>query len=103
MSKNILKYLQRRRKQSLFKQWVDKADLSPEEIPPELLDEQPTREIELADDDMPREQVSVHTAMIDIDRGTVRLPIRHVLITLALIAALLIALSVVITVLIMRS
>ena len=98
-----MKYLQRKRKESLFKQWVEKADLSPEEVPPDLLGEQSAEETGLAAKDISPEGVPGYPASLDVDRGIVRLPIRYVLIGLSIIAFLLVALSVVITILIMRA
>ena len=86
----------------MVSQWVKQAGLSPEEVTPELLGEKPIEETGLGGDDIPREQQPYYTAMTDIDRGIVRLPIRYVVYGLAIIALLLIALSVVVTVLIMR-
>ena len=82
---------------------MKQGGLPPEEITPELLGEQSTKESRLVGDDIPREQLPYYTAMTDIDRETVRLPIRYVLIGLSIIGVLLITLSVVITILIMRS
>jgi len=98
-----LKYIQRKRKERLVDQWVKQAELPPEEVTPELLGEQFTKETGLAGDGIPREQLPYYTAMTDIDRGMVRLPIRYVLIGLSIIGVLLVTLSVVITILIMRS
>ncbi len=98
-----MKYIQRKRKERLVNQWVEQAELPPEEVTPDLLGEQPTKETGLAGDDIPREQLPYYTATTDIDRGMVRLPIRYVLIGLSIIGVLLVTLSVVITILIMRS
>ena len=97
-----MRYIQRKRKERLASQWVKQAELPPEEVTPELLGEKSTEETGLGGDDIPREQLPYHAAMIDIDRGIVRLPIRYVVYGLTIIALLLIALSVVVTVLIMR-
>ncbi|MFC1894111.1 hypothetical protein ACFLYR_08915 [Chloroflexota bacterium] len=97
-----MKYIQRKRKEKLVNQWVSQAGLPPEEVTPELLGEKPTKEAEFAGDDITREQLSFDTAMTHIDRGMVRLPIRYVVYGLAVIAVLLIALSVIVTVLIIR-
>ena len=98
-----MKYIQRKRKERLVDQWVKQAELPPEEVTPDLLGEEPTEETGLAGDDIPREQLPYYAAMADIDRGMVRLPIRYVLIGLSIIGVLLVTLSVVITILIMRS
>ena len=97
-----MEYIKRKRKERLFKQWVDQAELPPEEIPPEVLGEHPGREDEFAGGDVSREGLPHYAAMTDIDRGLVRLPIRYVLIGLSLIALLLVIVSVLVTVLIMQ-
>ena len=102
MREYTLKYIQRKRKERLVDQWVKQAGLPPEEVTPELLGEQSAEETKLASDDVPRKRLPYYAAMTDIDRGMVRLPIRYVVYGLAIIAVLLIALSVVITALIMR-
>ncbi len=91
-----------KRKQSLVNQWVKQSALPPEEVTPEMLGEKPTKETGLASDDIPREQMPYYAAMTDIDRGMVRLPIRYVIFGLSIIAFLLVALSILITILIMR-
>ena len=96
-----MKYIQRKSKERLVDQWVKQAGLPPEEVTPELLGEQSAEETKLAGDDVPREQLPYHAAMTDIDRGMVRLPIRYVLVGLSIIGGLLIALSVLTTILIM--
>ncbi len=98
-----MKYLQRKRRESLFNQWVKQSGLPPEEVSLGLHDKQSTKETELANDDIPQERLSKYTAMTDTDKGMVRLPIRYVLLGLSVIGLLLVALSVVITILITRS
>ena len=98
-----MKFIQRKRKERLVDQWVRQAGLPPEEVTPELLGEQFTEETGMAGDDIPREQLPYYTAMIDIDRGMVRLPVRYVFIGLSIIALLLVTVSVLITILVMRS
>lgn len=99
----ILKYLQRKRKQRLFEQWVERADLPLEEVPPDLLDEQSAEDSDLAPGHISREKAREYTTPIDEDRGIIRLPIRYVLIGLSIIALLLVIVSVLLTVLIIRS
>ena len=97
-----IEYLKRKRKERLFKQWVNQAELPPEEVPSELLGGHPAKEAGLAGDGL-GEGLPEYAAMADIDRGIVRLPLRYVLIGLSVVALLLVVLSVLITVLIMRS
>lgn len=103
MSRNILKYLQRKRKERLYTQWVDHGDLSPEEIPSDLRDEQSAENTNLASDNIRRDQSPEYMTSIDEDRRMVRLPLRYVLIGLSIIISLLVLFSVVITILIMQS
>ena len=103
MSKNILKYLQRKRKERLYTQWVERAELSPEQVPSEVLGGQATDEADLAAEGIRPMGVPGYTASVDIDKGMIRLPLRYVLIGLSIFASLLVVLSVVITILIMRS
>ena len=99
----MFKYLQRKSKDRLFKQWVKQADLPLEEVPPDLLHMQPAAgETDLADDS-PIDRARQYQALIDIDRGMVRLPVRYALIWLGITALLLVTLAVLVTVLIARS
>ncbi len=100
-SKGILGFLQTKRKERLFQQWVNQAGLPVEEVPQGLLDEQSNGE-DLHRDDGARENVTGHTTSISIDRGTVRLPFRYLLVGVSIILLSLVALSVVCTILIMR-
>ena len=103
MSGRITRYLQRKRKQRLFNQWVEKGELSSEEVPADLLDEKPAGQADLAADDIAHERLTGYTTLKDIDRGMIRVPIRYVLIMLSIIASLLVVLSVLLTILIMRT
>ena len=98
-----MEYLNRKRKERLYKQWVKQSGLPTEEVPPDLLDEHSAEETELASDDIRQERLPQYTAMIDMDRGMLHIPIRYVLFGLSIIALLLIVLSVVITILIVQS
>jgi hypothetical protein len=95
----FLERWQRKKKQRLFKQWVDKAELPPEEIPPDLLNEHPETETGMGTGDMPSGGGNIYTTL---DSGTVRLPFRYVIIGLSIIAFLLILSTVLLTILIMR-
>ena len=103
MAGNILNYFNRKRKVRLYQQWVKEAQLTPEEIPADVLKEQPADRAHLAPDDIGDENISGYTETVDINRGMVRLSMRHVLVLLSTIAFLLVALSVLFTILIMRS
>ena len=98
-----MKYIQRKQKEKLASQWVKQAGLPPEEVTPELLGEQSTKEPGLAGDEVPSGQLPYYEARTDIDSGMVRLPIRFVLIGLSIIALLLVIVSVLLTILVMRS
>ena len=93
-----MEYIKRKRKERLFQQWVTQAELPPEEVPAEFVGGHPAGDSE---GNNPGGGLPEYTAMADIDRGMVRLPMRYVLIGLSVIALLLIVLSVLITVLIM--
>jgi hypothetical protein len=93
---------QRRKKQKLFQQWVEKAELPQEEIPPDLLNEHGGTEAGAGVGDMPNEEALRYTAPIELDRGMVRLPFRYVIIGLSIMAFLLILSAVLVTILIIR-
>ena len=103
MLEKISGYFERRRKARLHRQWVNQGGLPPEEIPPEMPNAQSAKETDLATEDITHEDVPGYTAQINIDRGMVRLPFRYVLLGLFIIALLLVTLSVVSTILSMRS
>jgi hypothetical protein len=97
-----IEHWQRRKKQKLFQQWVEKAELPQEEIPPELLNEHREKEAGVGAGDMPNEDARIYTTSVELDRGVVRLPFRYVIIGLSIIAFLLILSAVLITILIIR-
>ena len=99
MVKNILNYFQRKGEGRLYKQWVEEGGLPIKEVPPDLLKKKPPPETGLPED-VTYEQVSEHTATIDVDKGMIRLPVRYVFILLIIVVLLLVALSVVLTMLI---
>ncbi len=101
MAKNILDYFKRKNKDRLYKQWVKKGDLSIEEVPPDLLKNKPHQEDGLPED-VTYKQVTEHTTTIDIDEGMIRLPLRYVFILVIIGVVLLVALSIVSTILITR-
>jgi hypothetical protein len=102
MVKNILDYFKRKNKERLYKQWVKKGDLPIEEVPPDLLKNESHQEDGLPED-VTYEQVTEHTTTIDIDEGMIHLPVRYVFIGLSIIVFLLVAFSVVLTILITRT
>ena len=102
MVKNILNYFQGRGTERLYKRWVKEGDLPIEEVPPDLLRNKSPQKTGLPED-VTYEQVSKHTATIDVDNGMIRLPIRYVFILLIIVVLLLVAFSVVLTVLITRA
>ena len=97
-------YFNKRRKASLFQQWVDKAELPPGEIPAELLNGQKANETSITVDDTDQDEVSVghYSTPIMIDSGMVSLPYKYVLIGIGIFVVMLVSLSVVITILFMR-
>ena len=98
MLKKISGYFERRREAKLYQQWVNQGSLQPE-----VLNRESAREADLAPDDITQEEVPGYTAPIKIDRGMVHLPFRYVLRGLFIMALLLVILSVVSTILIIRS
>ena len=103
MLKRISGYFERRKRAKLFEQWTNQAGLPPEEITPEMLNRQSVKETDVTEDDVMQKEVPGYTASAKIYGGMVRLPFRYVLLGLFTIALLLIVLSVVSTILIMRS
>ena len=87
-------YFDKRKKQKLYQQWVDKSGLPPENIPAELSQKSDSEEIMDGDDGINR------TGLPGL---AFRLTIRHILYLLLAIGVLLITTSVLITILIMRS
>ncbi|MFC1982610.1 hypothetical protein ACFLV5_02345 [Chloroflexota bacterium] len=92
----------RKGKERLFKQWVEHGDLSPEQAQADLLADELGEKDQLADEATRSCGLRGFETLSDRDR-TMSLPIRYVFVLLAVIAVLMIALSVVLTVLIMRS
>ena len=92
----------RKNKERLFKQWVDHGDLSPEQAQADLLGDELREKNVLGDDEAQHRKMRDYPTLLERD-GTINLPVRYVVILLSIIAMLVIALSVVLTVLIMRS
>jgi hypothetical protein len=96
-------YFQRKSKHKLFQQWVKDSGLPPEEVPANLTDEQHEEVPDTGEYNIPFDGVNpVQKGRIALDQGMVQLPIRYVVIMLSAIAALLVTLSVIITILIAR-
>ena len=92
----------RKSKERLLKQWVEHGDLSPEQAQLDLLAEEQVEKSQLADDETQGRKMRGYSTLLEKD-GTINLPVRYVVILLSIIAVLVIALSVVLTVLITRS
>jgi hypothetical protein len=95
---SLKNYLEKRKKSKLFKQWVQKSRLPAEEIPPELRDTQvgtPGESLNNEDN----ETADIYSSK----RGMINIPIKYLLLMVLIIAILLIALSVVTTLLIAGS
>ena len=97
---NMLTFLQTRRNNKLYNQWIKYAGLPPEEVPSDSPDEQSVKETGLANNNLPRERIPEYTATIGINRGMVHLPVRYVLLGLSVVVLLIVAFSVVTTVLV---
>ena len=100
-------FWQRRQKNRLYRQWIQHSGLRPEDIPGELqpgkkgkAEKEPggngADEAEKARDDITNREAG-------LDTRTVCLPVRYILYTALLITLLLVALSVVSTILVLRS
>jgi hypothetical protein len=90
----LKEYLNRRKQSKLYKQWVQQSQLPVDEIPPELRSNQDRTSgkpstLEVSDIDTPYSPKP----------GMVSLPIKYLLFMMLLITALLVALSVVMTLL----
>ncbi len=91
----MISFLQRMQKAKLYKQWVEKSGLSSEDIPPDFQGSK-NKEIDREESyDGKRSQYG--------DSVLLRLRIKYIFLMGFLIAILLVALSVVSTILIMRS
>jgi hypothetical protein len=92
----------RKSKERLLKQWVEHGDLSPEQAQLDLLADELGEKNQLADGEIQRQKMRDYSTLLERD-GTMNLPVRYVVLLLSIIAVLVIALSVVLTVLITRS
>lgn len=92
----------RKSKERLLKQWVEHRDLSPEQAQLDLLADELGEKNQLADGEIQRQKMRDYSTLLERD-GTMNLPVRYVVLLLSIIAVLVIALSVVLTVLITRS
>jgi len=97
-------FLDKRKKSKLYRQWVEKEGLPPEEIPAEL---QPDRE-GLDESGLPFEDISegaLYRGKIQRvpDKGMVVLPLRYILLAAGVAAILLVTLAIISTILAMKS
>ena len=95
ISKTLFGYWHKKRRGRLFEQWINRAGLPAEEVPSALLHKQPAEE----DWDFNTGALKRITS-ISIEGGMVHLPFRYVLFGISVIVLLLVALSVVCTILI---
>jgi hypothetical protein len=113
MFNNIRDYLQTRRKSKLYRQWVQHNDLTTEDIPDELTPAgnrgqsyPSTDDSELSYesyDDFPQEGIYQSIRMPEVPRGHIVIPVRYVMLAGSAVLLLLVIVSVLSTVLIMRS
>jgi len=106
---SILSYLQRRRKTKLYRQWVQQSSLSADDVPDELVrrekaesDQPLDEESDFLFEEMPRQRISANTRWQGLSSG-IFIPTRYILLTGSTILLLLVIISVLSTVLIMRS
>ena len=88
-------YFDKRKKQKLYQQWVDKSGLSPESVPGDL--EQEGDSYEGMDENSEKRRPGIQSGL------TFRLTMRHLLYLVLIIVVLLITTASLATVLIMRS
>jgi hypothetical protein len=92
--------LNNRIKTKLYKQWSKKAELSLAGIPSVLPDRRPKRATALTSDDTPIEDIPRQMRSGAVNKGVIHLPIRYIVFMLTIIAALLVTLSVLVTIMI---
>jgi len=97
-------FLYRRKNAKLYRQWVEKEGLPPDEIPAEL---QAKRE-GLDESGLPFEDISEETLYRGriqrvTDKGLVVLPLRYILLAAGVAALLLVTVAVIVTILVMQS
>jgi hypothetical protein len=102
MVKNIFNYFERKSKERLYKQWVRESSLPIEEVPPDLMKNKSHQETGQSED-VSYAQDNQYSTTIDIDKGMIRLPVQYVFIGLSIIVFLLVAFSIVLTILIIRA
>ncbi|UCH43236.1 MAG: hypothetical protein JSW16_01475 [Dehalococcoidales bacterium] len=109
MINNIINYLQRRRKTKLYRQWVQQSSLSADDVPDELVrreregaDQPSDEESDFLFEEMPRQRIPVNTRW-QVSSSGIFIPTRYILLTGSAILLLLVIVSVLSTVLIMRS
>ncbi|MFC2012965.1 hypothetical protein ACFLUE_01610 [Chloroflexota bacterium] len=90
----MVRFLQRMQKAKLYKQWVEKTGLSPEDIPADLQ--------ESKGEEVDREGSNDDKRLQYRDSVLIRLRIKYIFLMGFIIATLLVALSVVSTILIMQ-
>lgn len=106
---NLISYLQRRKRTKLYRQWVTQNNLSPEDVPDELLtrkkvgsDQPSDEESDFLFEEISRQKIPGITRQQDFSDGLF-IPTRYVLLTGSTILLLLVIISVLSTVLIMQS
>ena len=106
---NIISYLQRRKRTKLYRQWVEQSTLSADDVPGELLtgkkgesDQPSAEESDFLFEGIPRQKIPGTTRMQDVSGGLF-IPARYILLAGSSILLLLVIISVLSTVLIMRS
>lgn len=102
MLRGVLDYIPTRKKARLIQQWVDKAGLPEEEVPPDLLKERAQKE-DLTLHPIEQEKSFNSTIPISIDRGMVSLPLKYVLLGVSIITLQLVLLSIISTILAISS
>lgn len=110
MFNSIRDYLQTRRKSKLYRQWVEQSALPTEDLPDELSplrrrrqDYPSADDSDLTYEDFPGGNIHRLTRPQDVPHSQLLIPIRYVMLAGSAILLLLVIISVLSTVLIMRS
>jgi hypothetical protein len=105
MKEGVFGYLQRRRKARLYKQWMEKEGLSAEDVPQDVVVSKKGERYRQPVDEVGSypEDYSWEEGPRSMDSGLIRIPVRYIWLVLSLIMLLLVILSIVSTILIMRS
>ena len=97
-------FFERRKKTKLYRQWVERDNLPPEEIPSEIMEREEEEPDESGSPLEPASEKGIYSrkAQINADIRLVSLPVRVVFLGVSFIAFLLVIIAILSTVLIMQ-